>query len=86
MLLVRVARASVDAARELDAVSLLNDVRGLVRRSVQVRRRREPDSISRRVRTRTQRAARLRGGTTNVSPDAPDVMATEARLDAFEMR
>jgi len=60
--LVRIAGAAVDAAAELDPGALLDDVRGLVRGGVQIRRAREADAIADREGARAELAGGLRGG------------------------
>jgi hypothetical protein len=85
MLLVRVSLVS-DAALQLHAAALLDDVSRLVRRGVQAWRARERDVIAGRVRLGTDRGARGCSGTPDVSFDAADIVSAEQALDPIEVR
>jgi hypothetical protein len=85
MALVGVTRL-IDAALQLDAATLLNDVRSFVRCGVQIRRRTKRDGVAERVRRRTELVRGRRRSSAVVGLHARDVMMTEACLDAIEMR
>jgi hypothetical protein len=82
--LVRIARFA-DYARELDALSLLHDVRGLVRGEPHVGLVIEPDAITDRVCVAAELRARAGRRATNRSFRAADVMTSERRLDRIAM-
>jgi len=86
LLLVGVA-ALADAPLEADASALLDDVRRLVGRGVQVGSRRERDVVAGRVGQRAHGRAGLGGCTANVCPDLREiVLGAERRLDLIEER
>jgi len=86
MPLERVGGAAVDAALELHAAALLDDVRGLMCRGVQVGRAIEAHGVAERERACAERLRRITGRGPLVRRHARDVMAAEARLDLGEVR
>ena len=77
MLLVLVADLA-DAALQLHAAALLDHVRSLVSRRVQIGRAREGDVVAGRVGLGADRAARVRRWAADVGLDPGDVVAAEA--------
>jgi len=85
VLLVRVA-ALADAALELHAPALLNNVRRFVSRRVEAGRAGERDAVAGRVRLGADRAARRGSRAADVGIDAADVVAAEQLLDRGAVR
>ena len=75
-----------DAALQVNAAALLDDVRRLVRRGVQRWCAVECDVIARRERLGAHRARALAGGAIGVRRDPADVVAPERLLDLREIR
>jgi hypothetical protein len=75
-----------DSALQLDATALLDDVRGLVRRSVEIRRVSERDVIAGGERLRSHRGSALARGRARVPLDVRDVVVAEGALDRVEVR
>jgi hypothetical protein len=74
-----------DAALEVDAGALLNDVRGLVRGGVEIRRAGERDVVAAREAGGAHVVAGLPGGAVGVRLDAGDVEPAERALDRVEV-
>lgn len=85
MLLVRVT-ALTDAAFQLHATALLNNVRSLVSGHVEAGRAGERDLVPRRVCLGADRAARGCRSAADVGVDAADVVAAEQLLDGGTVR
>jgi len=74
-----------DAALQLHAGTLLDDVRGLVRRGVEVGRSGERDVIADRERARAHRRRALGRRAADVGLDRADIVAAERLLDRREV-
>jgi hypothetical protein len=86
MPLVWIRGAAVDPALELDAAPLLDDVRRLVRRRVEIGRPGERHRVAARKRLCAERVCGLGRGGTLMRLDARDVVGAETGLDLIEVR
>lgn len=85
MLLVLVAGLA-DAALELDAAALLNDMRGFVCCGMEIGRRYKGDVVAHRERLRVHCVRASGGGRVRVRLDSADVMASKQLLDLLRVR
>jgi hypothetical protein len=76
----------IEAALELDAAALLDDVSCLMRCRVQIRRGAKRNGVTERVRGRTELMHRCRSSRAVVGLHARHIMMAEACLDPVEMR